>query len=83
MLIGGVFGIFAHIVQTLLAHTGITVDTVAFTVVISNIIVRIAQDVPESKVFSKESEIHKDFLLIPNCPTICCSDFPSGYYPHT
>lgn len=74
LLIGGVFGIFAHIVQTLLAHTGITVDTVAFTVVISNIIVRIAigrsgikgffGKSPKSiKIFSFDSKLPYHLLL--------------------
>lgn len=41
LLIGGVFGVFSHIVQLLLAESGISVDTVALTVVISNGMVRL------------------------------------------
>lgn len=41
LLVGGIFGVLAYIIQVLLSKIGITVDTVALTVVISNCIVRI------------------------------------------
>lgn len=74
LIVGGVFGIVAHIVQTLLSQTAITVDTVAFTVVISNLIVRVAigrsgikgffgKSPKAIKVFSFESKLPYHLLL--------------------